>query len=183
MKLTRNEKKTLKLLLENSRISDCEVASKLNISSAAVGKIRRKLESSIIESYTLNLNYAKLGIQIFAVALAKLTREGLEKGELGVEERLLKNPNTIDVYRVPKGGSAYLILYGFQDMDELDSFFYSPKLKQELHRFIETQEMFTFSHTSLIKSSPVQLFYKVINGLGTKVSGIKFNGLEKSRKE
>jgi len=85
MKLTKNEKKALKLLLDNSRISDSEIASKLNISSQAVGKIRRKLESSIINSYSLNLNYSKLGIQTFAIAVAKLTKDGLDKGELEIE--------------------------------------------------------------------------------------------------
>ena len=70
------------MLLENSRISDREIASKINISSQAVGKIRRKLESTIIDSYSLDLDYYKLGIRIFAIAVAKLTREGMDKGEL-----------------------------------------------------------------------------------------------------
>lgn len=182
MKLTKNERETLKLLLNNSRISDSEIASKLGISSVAIGKIRRKLESSIIDSYTLNLNYSKLGIQTFAIAIAKLTREGLDKGELEIEQKLLKNPHIINVYRIPKGSSTHVILYGFQDMIELDNFFHSAKIKQELHSFIETQELFTFSHNSLIKNSPIQLFHKVIDDLGTNVSGIKFNELEKFKK-
>ena len=182
MKLTKNEKKTLKFLLDNSRISDSEIASKLNISSVAVGKIRRKLESSIIDSYTINLNYSKLGIQTFAIAVAKLTREGLDKGELEIEQKLLKNPHIINVYRVPKGSSTHIILYGFQDMIELDDFFHSTKVKQELHRFIETQDLFTFSHNSLIKNSPIQLFHKVIDNLGTKVSEMQFNELENFKK-
>ena len=179
MKLTQNEKKTLKLLLNNSRIPDSEIASKLNISSQAVGKIRRKLEASVIDSYSLNLNYSKLGIQTFAIAIAKLTKGGLDKGELEVEQKLLKNPHIISVYRIPQGSSTHIILYGFVDMAELDDFFHSPKIKNELHNFIETQDLFTFSHHSLIKNSPAQLFHKVINGLGTKVSQITFNEIEK----
>lgn len=182
MKLTKNEKETLKLLLNNSRIPDSEIAIKLNISSQAVGKIRRKLESSMINSYTLDLNYSKLGIQTFAIAIAKLTREGLDKGELEVEQKLLKNPHIINVYRIPKGSSTHVILYGFLDMTELDNFFHSVKMKQELHNFIETQDLFTFSHNSLIKNSPIQLFHKVINNLGTKVSEIQFNELENFKK-
>jgi len=182
IKLTRNEKETLKLLLENSRVSDSEIASKLSISSVAVGKIRRKLESSVIESYSLNLNYPKLGIQAFAIAIAKLTKEGLDKGELEVEQKLLKNPHIISVYRIPQGSSTHIILYGFQDISELDNFFHSPRIKKELHNFIETRDLFTFSHHSLIKNSPMQLFNKVINGLGTKVSQITFNELEKFKK-
>jgi len=172
MKLTKNEKRTLKLLLDNSRITDSEIASKLNISSQAVGKIRKKLESSIIESYTLKLDYSKLGIEIFAIAIAKVTKEGVDKGELEIEQSLLKNPHIIDVYRLPKSGSTHIILYGFQNMNELDDFFHSPKVKNELHKFIETQELFTFSHNSLIKKSPTQLFHKMIDRLGDKASEI-----------
>lgn len=180
--LTKNEKKTLKLLLSNSRMSDSEIASKLNISSQAVGKIRRKLESSIIESYTLDLNYSKIGIQIFAIAITKITQEGLNLGELEVEQKLLNNPSVIRVYRIPKGSSTHIILYGFQDMTELDDFFHSAQVKQELHTFIEVQELFTFSHNSLVKDSPTQLFHKAIESLGTKIPRIKFDELEKFKK-
>ena len=86
MELTKNEKKVLKLLIDNSRISDSDMATKLGISSQAVGKIRRKLESTVIDSYTINLNYPKMGITIFAVAIAKINREGLDKGQLEVEQ-------------------------------------------------------------------------------------------------
>jgi len=178
MKLTKNEKKTLKLLLENARFTDTEIAYKLKISSQAVGKIRRKLGSTVIDSYTLNLNYCKLGIHTFAVAVAKMTKKGMSKGELEVEQCLLKNPHIINVYRIPKGSSTHIILYGFQDLNELDSFFHSPKIKQELHNFIETQEMYTFSHNSLIKSDPTQLFHKTIDNLDTKVSEIMFAEIE-----
>ena len=70
MMLSNNEKKVLKLLLKNPKISDSTMALKLKISSRAVGKIRRKLEKTVIDSYTLNLNYSKLGIHTFAIALA-----------------------------------------------------------------------------------------------------------------
>jgi len=182
MRLTRNEKKTLKLLLNNARIPDSEIASQLNISSQAIGKIRRKLESTLITSYTLNLSYSKLGIQTFAIAIAKLTKEGLDKGELEIEQKLLGNPHIINVYRVPKGSSTHIILYGFKDMNELDNFFHSAQTKQELHNFIETQDLFTFSHNSLIKDSPIQLFHKAIDNFGTKASHLKFNEIEMFKK-
>jgi len=182
MKLTKNEKRALKLLLENARISDSKIAAELGISSVAVGKIRRKLETTIIKSYTLDLDYAKLGIQTFAIAIAKLTSEGLNKGQLEVEQKLMKNPHVINVYRIPKGSSTHIILYGFMDMTELDNFFHSPKLVQELHAFIENQEIYTFSHNSLIKNSSVQLFNKVLENLGNNPQEIKFKELEMFKK-
>lgn len=182
MRLTINEKKTLKLLLNNSRISDSEIAGKLNISSQAVGKIRRKLESSVIDSYSVNLNYSKLGIQTFAISIAKITKNGMDKGELQVEQNLMDNPHIINVYRIPKGSSTHVILYGFKDMNELDDFFHSYKMKREIHNLVETQELFSFSHNSLIKDSPSQLFHKVIDNLGKKNASVRFNELEMFKK-
>jgi DNA-binding Lrp family transcriptional regulator len=183
MELTKNEKKVLKLLIDNSRISDSDMALKLGISSQAIGKIRRKLESSVIDSYTLNLNYAKMGVTIFAVAIAKLNRDGLDKGQLEVEQELQKNPHVIRVYRLPKHSSTHLISYGFKDMSELDNFFYSPKIKQGLHNYLETQELFIFSYNSLIKNSSSQLFHKIVDELGVKNSDMMFHEIEKFKKK
>jgi DNA-binding Lrp family transcriptional regulator len=183
MELTKNEKKVLKLLIDNARISDSDIAAKLGISSQAIGKIRRKLESTVIDSYTLNLNYPKMGVTIFAVAIAKINREGLDKGQLEVEQELQKNPHVIRVYRIPKQSSTHLISYGFKDMAELDNFFYSPKMKQGLHNFLETQELFIFSHNSLIKNSSSQLFHKMIDDMGVKNSEMMFHEIEKFKRK
>ena len=37
--------------------------------------------------------------------------------------------------------------------------------KEEIQTFLETQELFTFSHHSLLKNSPLQLFHKMIDRL------------------
>ncbi len=170
-------------MLKNSRVTDSEIASQLKISSQAVGKIRRKLEKTVIDSYTLNLDYYKLGVRIFAISIAKLTKEGMDRGELEVEDYLLKNPHIVNVYRIPKGSSSHIILYGFQDMNELDDFFHSSEMKENLHNYIETQELFTFSHNSLIKNSPMQLFYKAIDNIGdSRDPEIKFSELEKFKR-
>ena len=182
MDLTKNEKKVLKMLIENSRITDSEIALKLDISSQAVGKIRRKLEHSVIEGYTVDVNYAKLGISIFAVAIARLTGEGLDMGQLEVEQELQSIPHVIHVYRIPKVSATHIILYGFSDMQELDSFFYSPKIRQQLHRYIETQELYTFSHNSLVKWNPKQLLRKAIDDVGTKHAMLQFKEIQKFKK-
>ncbi len=65
IKLTKNEKKTLKLLLENGRASDTDIADQLRITKQAVGKIRHKLEeSSIIKRYSAELDFTKLGVGV-----------------------------------------------------------------------------------------------------------------------
>jgi DNA-binding Lrp family transcriptional regulator len=182
MKLTKNEKLTLNMLLENARVPDSIIASKLRISSQAVGKIRKKLEKGVISSYTLNLNYSKLGIQTFAIALAKLTPEGLSKGELEIEQKLLQEKNIIQVFRLPSGDATHFILYGFRDINEFDEFFHSSSKVKEIHKFIETKQLFTFSHHSLIKMNPTQLLQKAIESLGTRSSDVEFREIENFRK-
>jgi len=181
MRLTRNEKKTLKLLLENSRISDSSIAMKLKISSQAVGKIRRKLEKTLIDSYTLNLNFTKMGIHTFAIAFAKLTGEGIEKGELEVEKKLLENPHILQVYRLSSGNSTHAILYGFRDTTELDDFFHSIQKRKTLHNFIENKELFIFSHNSLIKNNPIQLFNKIIDEPNLDQQKVRLNNFKNFR--
>lgn len=173
LKLNKNERKTLKLLLDNAKISDSAVARELKISSQAVGKIRKKLEKTIISSYSLNLDYAKLGIQTFAISISKITADGFDEGELEIEQRLLKDPHIINVYRLPHGSSTHIIMYGFRDINELENFFNSPKKKKEFHTFIENKELFTFSNHSLIKNNPLPLFHKVIDSIGEENGKIK----------
>jgi DNA-binding Lrp family transcriptional regulator len=182
MNLTENEKKILKKILNNSRITDSQMASEIKISSVAVGKIRKKLESSVIESYSVNLNYAKLGIQVFAVTIAKLTEKAFEKGQLEVEQFLLKTPQIITIYRLPQASSTHIIMYGFKDLNELDTFFHSFKYKQKLHNFVDIKELFTFSHNGLIKNNPMQLFCQMIDNQKKKSNKFKFNEIQKFKK-
>jgi len=179
MELTKNEKKVLKILISNSKITDSDIAAQLGISSQAVGKIRKKLESTVIDSYTLNVNYSMLGIHVFALAIARLTREGMDKGQLEVENELNNNPNIISIYRIPKVSSTHIIIYGFADMGELDNFFYSPKMRQHIHQYLETQELYTFSNNSVVKMDPSYLLNSAIDSLGTKTKVLGFEEIER----
>ncbi len=66
IRLTRNDKYVLKQLIGHGRISDSATAEKIGVTPQAVLKIRNKLEEAgIIEGYTPNVNYKKLGITHF----------------------------------------------------------------------------------------------------------------------
>ena len=88
MWLTKNEKKVLKLLIDDAKLSDTFIANKLNISSQAIGRIRKKLEEDIIKNYTLELDLSELGINSFFMCKVKLTPEGkcLDKKEIEKHE-------------------------------------------------------------------------------------------------
>lgn len=168
VKLTLNEKKTLKMLISNGRVSDTEIAKKLRITKQAVGKIRRKLETSgIIKSYLPKLDYGKMGINTFAIGILKFTPKAWEDmGEIGIEDKLTGLPHVIDVYRIPEGSATHIALYGFRDLTELDKYFHTIKTIASLNQYIEIQKVYVFSHHSLIKNSPSQLFHKIIDEMG-----------------
>ena len=95
MWLTKNQKKVLKLLLDNAKLSDTSIANELNISSQAIGRIRKRLEEEMINGYTLELDLNKLEVKNYMTCEIKLTEEGKELGEKKVNEIILQKPEII----------------------------------------------------------------------------------------
>ncbi len=168
VKLTHNEKKSLKILIENGRASDTKIAKQLRITKQAVGKIRKKLENSgIIKGYSTVLDYGKLGVNTFAVTVFKFTLKSWEElGEFGIEQKVAELPHVIDVYRIPQGSATHIALCGFRDLQELDGYFHTLKTVPQYNQYMEIKDIFIFSQHSLIKNSPVQLFHKIIDEMG-----------------
>ncbi|MBM3309478.1 MAG: Lrp/AsnC family transcriptional regulator [Candidatus Altiarchaeales archaeon] len=166
MQLTRNDKRVLKFLIENGRASDADIARKLNITSQAVGKIRKKLETEgYIKGYTTEVDYEKLGIKVFAVVLFKYMPEVWKniKSDEDVKERI-KGPHIIEFYRFPEGDVTHIVVYGFRSLDELDHYFHV--LQTERGHISEIRKMYVFSSKSVVKQSPKELLTKVIDEMG-----------------
>ena len=168
MKLTKNEKLTLKFLIKDGRTSDVDISKKLKITTQAVGKIRRKLETlGIIKGYSTDIDYGKIGVNTFALAIMRLTLKSWEElGELGIEKLVLKNPHIVNIYRIPEGSATHIGLYGFRDLDELDRFFHIMQTSSAYNQYVELKKIYVFSNNSLIKDSPAQLVAKVIDEMG-----------------
>ncbi len=165
MKLTKNDKRVLKFLIENSRTPDADIARSLNITPQAVGKIRRKLESNgIIKSYSTIVDYEKLGINVLAIALFKFTQESRKTlREEDIDERV-KGPHIIDFYRVPEGDVTHIVIYGFRSLEELDHYFHI--LQTERGHISEIKKLYILSAKSLRKSSDKELIIKIIDEIG-----------------
>jgi DNA-binding Lrp family transcriptional regulator len=180
MRLNPNEKKVLEILIENAKVTDSAISKKLKISSQAIGKIRKKLEKNTINSYEVELNPSKIGITVFAISKSKLTQEGLDKGQLEIEEKIKNIPNALSIYRLPSSSATHIINYGFRDIEEMDSFFHSQKNQKEIFKYLENIELFTFSHNSLIKDDKKD-FYKLCLKNQEKKEGI--SEIEKFKKK
>ena len=165
MKLLDNEKRVLRFLIENGRMSDMDISRRLNITSQAVGKIRRKLEAEgIIKRYSTNVDYEKLGIHVLAMAFFKFTQESRKTlKEEDIEERV-KGPHIIDFYRVPEGDVTHIVTYGFRNLEELDHYFHI--LQTERGHISEIKRLYILSARSMRKNSDKELFIKLIDEMG-----------------
>ncbi|MDQ8953732.1 Lrp/AsnC family transcriptional regulator GigD [Acinetobacter rudis] len=75
MKFDAIDHKILKILRDNARLSNQEIADLVNLSSSACHRRIKLLESSgVIEKYKAKLNYAKMGIHIEAIVEIKLAQ-------------------------------------------------------------------------------------------------------------
>lgn len=168
VKLTQNEKKTLKILIGDGKATDTRIAKELKITKQAVGKIRRKLENAgIIKKYSTVVNFGKLGVNTFALAVMRFNLKGWEElGEYGIEKKLKDIPHVINIYRIPQGSATHIALFGFRDLNELDEHFRKMKTSPDFNQYMQLKETYIFSHYSLIKDTPKQLLHKVIDEFG-----------------
>ena len=90
------EKELLFQLLRNSKLSDREIAKKLNTSQSTITRTRHKLENKYIKSYTVVPDLSKLGITLIAFTFGKCsvpTKEWMES----IEDFIEKQPNVVFV--------------------------------------------------------------------------------------
>lgn len=167
MWLTKNEKRVLQFLLENSRLTDTNIAEKLNISSQAVGRIRKELEGEkVIEGYKAKLNSNKLGVKAFALIRMAISKESKKKE---IEQEIIKLKNTIVFIQTMDGDMNYIIIMGFANLEEMEVFINE---ETELRRNITIKEVIPYCQRNVFKNSIKDLLKFMIDNSGTKKTNI-----------
>ncbi|MGD9276883.1 MAG: Lrp/AsnC family transcriptional regulator [Candidatus Pacearchaeota archaeon] len=179
MWLTKNEKKVLKLLIEDGKLSDTTISNKLNISSQAIGRIRKKLEEEIIKGYTLELDLPKLGINSFFICKGKLTPEARRIDKKEIEKEILENKNIITLFNLIGDECSYVLIGGFRNIDELNEFFFDKKMSG-IHSLITCTDLKPLNSKCILKNDLNSLYAKAVDELGIKMTKIdikrnKFN--------
>jgi Lrp/AsnC family transcriptional regulator, leucine-responsive regulatory protein len=164
MKFTKNEKDVLKLLLDNGRISDVDMADKMKISTQAVGKLRRKLEDcGVIEGYSCNLNYEKLGLDHFSLVSLKIKDKFWKDiGETKASDWIKNNPSVIMSCMPSSSSTSLVVLRAFKDAKEMDRFFHIANVRH--HDYFETIKTDHFSNLNFLNNNPKELFKMVLDG-------------------
>ncbi|HLG24333.1 MAG TPA: hypothetical protein VI564_05385 [Candidatus Nanoarchaeia archaeon] len=162
-KLTKNEQKVLKKIIEQAKTPDLEIAQKIGISQQAIFKIRHKLESvGIIKGYMPIIDFKKIGVETLVVLGIKFTRYVWEKySEEQISERIRKIPEVIISYRIPESRISHLLVIGFKNMEGKDR--YLMKLQSKYAKEIEIVHVYPFSVDRIIKANHFGLLNLILD--------------------
>jgi len=162
-KLTKNEQKVLKKIIEQAKIPDLEIAKKMGLSQQAVFKMRHKLEEvGIIKGYMPIIDFKKIGIETLVVIGIKFTQYTWEKySEEQISERIQKIPQVVIAYRIPESRISHLLVMGFKNIDHKDR--YLMKLQSKYSKEIEVVHVYPFSVDRIIKTNHIGLLDTILN--------------------
>ena len=136
------DKKLVRLLQEDARISISQLSKELSLSRPSVNeRMARLKERGIIEAFTIRLSLPKIGkniLLIIQVGALKVTT-----GEF--EEMAKKDKDIIECYRVT-GESSYMLKAAVSDM-------------QAMRHLIDRLIPYGSINTSTVLSSPVEYRY------------------------
>jgi len=157
--LTLREKQVLTELLKNCKISDQEIARKLNTSRPTILKIRKRLEKkAIIKGYTSLIDFEKLGLNIQAVILYRWKDYSKSK-ELEETIKFIKSLPEVILFVKGEGvgSKTDLIISLHEDLKDYEKFI--RKLKYQWKNNVENVDVFLSSVDGIFKnyelSSPV----------------------------
>ena len=147
--MKKREREVLIHLLENSKLSDREVAKKLKTSQSTVTRTRHKLEKRFINSYTIVPNLSNLGIRLIAFTFASCpvpTPDLMKTIKKFVDEE----PNVVFAGHGEGLGKTGFIVSFHTDFSDYTDFVRRARLK--CSGFGETVESFIVSTNKLLKT-------------------------------
>jgi DNA-binding Lrp family transcriptional regulator len=115
--MKKREKEVLIELLRNCKISDRQLAQKMNTSQSTITRVRKRLEKKIIKSYTALPDLSKLNINLCSVTFGKCDRS--KKDHIECMEKLAeKNPRIIFASDGEGMGKSCMIVSLHKDFSE-----------------------------------------------------------------
>lgn len=173
MKLTKNEKLVLKMLLKDASLTDSFISKKLKISSQAVGRIRKRLEENIISNYNIKLKQESLGLHIQALLKISLNSNIKDFDVKQIEERLKNLPEITLILKTLSGTHDYVLLTSFSNMDELEKFITEKRDGTTFDSYCIIKELITIPNSRILKQTNHDLLEKMIDKTKTKKGEIK----------
>jgi DNA-binding Lrp family transcriptional regulator len=162
-KLTENDKRVLKKILDSKKIPDSDIAKTMKISPQAVFKIRAKLEhSGIIKGYMPIVDFKKIGINVIIILIIRLTSKVWKTfSDSQISERIAKTPNVIDAYRVSDEQASHVLILGFRDTYQKEQ--YIAQIQTKFAEEIQIKAIYTFSVDKIISQNPLGLLQEIVD--------------------
>ena len=121
MKLDRIDRKILSQLQRNARISNAELAERVNLSpTPCLRRLRKLQDSGLIEGYTAILDKKALGLQISAFVFVSLDKNTRENGE--AFESALKDLAEVTECCVVAGRHDYVLRVVTKSLEDYERF-------------------------------------------------------------
>lgn len=147
MELDRIDIELLRLLRNNARMPNKDLADKVGVApSTALERIRRLREAHVIEGYHAELNPAGIGIGLQALVAVRLNRHSREQ-VVALHDHLLALPEVIAFYHVA-GAIDFLVHVGVRDAEHLREFALAALTSRTEVAHIETNLIFEFRRSA-----------------------------------
>lgn len=162
-KLTENDRKVLKKILDMKKIPDSDIAKSINLSPQAIFKIREKLENlGIIKGYMPIIDFKKIGINIMALMVIRLSPSMWNTfSDDQISDKISTAPYVIDAYRVAEENASHIILLAFRDLEQKER--YIKEIQTKFAEEVKINSVYTFSVQKIITHSPLRILHEIID--------------------
>ena len=162
LRLTKNEKNTLRELISEARVSDTDIAKKLGISQQAVYQIRKRLEDlGVIKGYVPIVDFKELGLSVlFFTGIEVQPALWEEMTEDQLNERFRSLPFLFQLFRIPSSDISYIAIFGFRSIAEQESF--ATKLERRLSKDMRLRWSYTASVNNILSYGDLNMVFHAL---------------------
>ncbi len=178
-RLTENDRKVLKYILDIKKIPDSYIAKNMQLSPQAIFKIREKLEGcGIIKGYMPIIDFKKIGINIMTMLIVRLSSSMWNQyTDEEISARIAKAPYVVDAYRVSEENATHIILLAFRDIDQKEK--YIKEIQTKFSDEVMINSTYTFSVQKVITHSPLGILNEIIDKKEFSPKDIFLNHVDK----
>jgi len=152
-KLDRLNKRIIEELQENARISNLDLAEKINLSASACLKRTKKLEEQgFIRRYTANLDLSKMCVSITVIANITLVDNRAVKSAGRFESLIKQIPAAVECFKVG-GDIDYIVHFICVDVAQYEAI--SEQILADENGVARIKSYVVFSTPKLFKSYPL----------------------------
>jgi len=153
--LSKREFHVLVELLKNSRISDQEIARRLNTSRPGIAKIRQRLEKKgVVLGYQPIVDFEKLGLTVHAITLYRWMDYSKQKELSEFTEFVRLLPEVFAFVQGEGGGKTNVVISLHATLPDFEAFV--QRLKVRWKNNVDSVEMFISSISGLSTNYRIQ---------------------------